>query len=55
MNSMQAVVIDATGGSDVLHLSEVPRPARVNAEFLIKVVAAGVKGVTSVKNNIAVK
>ena len=42
MSSMQAVVIDATGGSDVLHLRGVPRPARVNAEFLIKVVAAGV-------------
>ena len=39
---MRSVVMHATGGSEVLHLSEVPKPARVNAEFLIKVVAAGV-------------
>lgn len=42
MNTMRSVVMHATGGSEVLHLSEVPKPARVNAEFLIKVVAAGV-------------
>jgi NADPH:quinone reductase-like Zn-dependent oxidoreductase len=40
--TMRASVIDATGGPEVLHLAEVERPTRVNAEFLIKVVAAGV-------------
>ncbi|WP_338056601.1 NADP-dependent oxidoreductase [Salinibacterium metalliresistens] len=39
---MRAVVIDATGGPEVLHLADVPAPTRVNAEFLVKVVAAGV-------------
>lgn len=42
MSTMRAVVIDATGGPEVLHLAEVPTPIRVNAEFLVKVVAAGV-------------
>jgi NADPH:quinone reductase-like Zn-dependent oxidoreductase len=42
MSTMRAVVIDATGGPDVLHLGEVARPTRINAEFLVKVVAAGV-------------
>lgn len=40
--TMRAVVIDETGGPDVLHVAEVARPAKVNAEFLVKVVAAGV-------------
>jgi NADPH:quinone reductase-like Zn-dependent oxidoreductase len=39
---MRASVIDETGGPDVLHMAEVERPAKVNAEFLVKVVAAGV-------------
>ena len=42
MGTMRAVVIDGTGGPDVLHVSEVERPQRVNAEFLVKVVAASV-------------
>ncbi len=42
MSTMRAVVIDATGGPEVLHLADVPAPTRVNAEFLVKVVAAGV-------------
>ncbi len=39
---MRASVIDATGGPDVLHIAEVERPTKVNAEFLVKVVAASV-------------
>jgi len=39
---MRAVVIDGTGGPDVLRLAEVARPSRVNAECLVRVVAAGV-------------
>ncbi|MDJ0334298.1 NADP-dependent oxidoreductase [Salinibacterium sp. G-O1] len=39
---MRAIVIDATGSPDVLHLSEIARPITVNAEFLVKVVAASV-------------
>ncbi|PJJ55749.1 NADP-dependent oxidoreductase [Compostimonas suwonensis] len=39
---MRAMVIDAPGGPDALHLAEVPTPQRVNAELLIKVVAAGI-------------
>jgi NADPH:quinone reductase-like Zn-dependent oxidoreductase len=41
MSTMRAVVIDETGGPEVLHLAEVPRPTRVSAEFVVKVVAAG--------------
>ncbi|MDO7880931.1 NADP-dependent oxidoreductase [Antiquaquibacter soli] len=42
MSTMKAVVIDETGEADVLRLAEVARPTRVNAEFVVKVVAAGV-------------
>jgi NADPH:quinone reductase-like Zn-dependent oxidoreductase len=42
MTTMRAIVIEATGASDVLQMAKVPRPQRVNAEFLVKVVAAGV-------------
>jgi NADPH:quinone reductase-like Zn-dependent oxidoreductase len=42
MSTMRASVIDATGGPDVLHIAEVERPTKVNAEFLVKVVAASV-------------
>jgi NADPH:quinone reductase-like Zn-dependent oxidoreductase len=42
MSTMRAIVIEATGGPDALHAAEVERPVRVNAEFLVKVVAAGV-------------
>lgn len=40
--TMRAVVIETTGGPDVLHIARVVRPVKVNAEFLIRVVAAGV-------------
>lgn len=39
---MRASVIEGTGGPDVLHIAEVELPTKVNAEFLVKVVAAGV-------------
>jgi NADPH:quinone reductase-like Zn-dependent oxidoreductase len=42
MSTMRAVVIDATGGPEKLHLATVAQPVPVSAEFLIKVVAAGV-------------
>jgi NADPH:quinone reductase-like Zn-dependent oxidoreductase len=42
---MRAIVIDETGGREVLHLAEVEQPARISAEFLVKVVAAGVNPV----------
>lgn len=42
MTAMRAMVIETTGGPEVLRLAEVARPSRVNAEFLVKVVAAGV-------------
>lgn len=42
MTTMRASIIDATGGPDVLHVAEVERPTKVNAEFLVKVVAASV-------------
>ena len=42
MNTMRAIVIEATGGPEVLRLADVDRPTRVNAEFLVKVVAASV-------------
>ena len=42
MTTMRAIVIEGTGGSDVLHAADVELPTRVNAEFLVKVVAAGV-------------
>ena len=40
--TMQALVIDRTGGPDELHLADVPRPIRVSDEVLVRVVAAGV-------------
>lgn len=42
MATMRAVIIESTGAPDVLRLAEVGHPTRVNAEFLVKVVAAGV-------------
>lgn len=42
MDTMRAIVIEATGAPEVLQLADVVRPIRVNAEFLVKVVAAGV-------------
>ncbi|MEQ1737502.1 MAG: NADP-dependent oxidoreductase [Rhodoglobus sp.] len=42
MGTMRAIAIDAFGGVEVLRVVELEVPTRVNAEFLIKVVAAGV-------------
>ncbi|MGV8886429.1 MAG: NADP-dependent oxidoreductase [Microbacteriaceae bacterium] len=39
---MRAIVIDAPGDPQVLHLAEVTAPSKVNAEFVVKVVAAGI-------------
>ena len=41
-NTMRAALLDAAGGPDALRVGEAPTPDRVNAEFLVKVVAAGV-------------
>lgn len=41
MTTMRAVIIDATGPADQLHPADVPMPVRTSAEFLVKVVAAG--------------
>ena len=38
---MRAVVYDAPGGPDVLHVAEVPVPAPMLSELLVRVVAAG--------------
>jgi NADPH:quinone reductase-like Zn-dependent oxidoreductase len=43
--TMRAVVIDGPGDADVLRLAEVNSPRRISAEFLVKVVAAGVNPV----------
>ena len=42
MTTMRAIVIDAPGGPESLTLAELPVPEKVNAEFLVRVVAAGV-------------
>ncbi len=42
MSTMRAIVIDGTGGPEVLTSAEIERPTRVSAEILVKVVAAGV-------------
>ena len=42
MTKMRAVTMPRAGGPDVLALGEVDRPARVNAEILVRVMAAGV-------------
>ncbi|UFS61176.1 NADP-dependent oxidoreductase [Subtercola endophyticus] len=39
---MRAAVIDHTGAPEVLHVSEVPLPVRINAEVLVKVAGAGI-------------
>jgi NADPH:quinone reductase-like Zn-dependent oxidoreductase len=41
-DTMQAVVIDHTGGPEVLRLTELPVPRIVSGELLVKVSAAGV-------------
>ncbi|GAA4154527.1 NADP-dependent oxidoreductase [Leifsonia shinshuensis] len=40
--TMRAALLDAAGDATVLRIGEAPTPDRVNAEFLVKVVAAGV-------------
>ena len=45
MTTMRAIIMDSVGGADVLHVADVDVPTRVNAEFLVKVVAAGVNPV----------
>lgn len=40
--TMQALVIDRTGGPEELHLAEVPVPTRVSDELLVRVIAAAV-------------
>jgi NADPH:quinone reductase-like Zn-dependent oxidoreductase len=42
MTTMRAMVIAATGDPDVLTLADVSMPMRLNAEVLVKVMAAGV-------------
>ena len=42
MTTMRAVIIDETGSAEVLRAADVPMPVRTSAEFLVKVVAAGV-------------
>jgi NADPH:quinone reductase-like Zn-dependent oxidoreductase len=42
MSTMRAIVIEKTGGPEVLKAATVAQPVVVNAEFLVKVVAAGV-------------
>jgi NADPH:quinone reductase-like Zn-dependent oxidoreductase len=39
---MRAALLEQAGGADRLQVGEVPVPDRVNAEFLVKVVAAGI-------------
>jgi NADPH:quinone reductase-like Zn-dependent oxidoreductase len=45
MSTMRAVVMHAPGGPEVLTVADVPIPARVSAEVLIKVVSAGMNPV----------
>ena len=42
MSTMRAIVIEGTGAPDVLTIADVEQPKTANAEFLVKVVAAGV-------------
>jgi NADPH:quinone reductase and related Zn-dependent oxidoreductases len=42
MTTMRAMTMPRAGGAEVLALAEVERPVRVNAEILVRVVAAGV-------------
>ena len=42
MSTMRAIVIEGTGAPDVLTIAELEQPKTANAEFLVKVVAAGV-------------
>ncbi|MGG7466371.1 NADP-dependent oxidoreductase [Plantibacter sp. YIM 135347] len=40
--TMRAALIDGTGSAEVFRIGSIPTPDRVNAEYLVKVVAAGV-------------
>lgn len=40
--TMRAAVLDAPGGSDVLHEASIPVPAPIMSELLVRVIAAGV-------------
>jgi NADPH:quinone reductase-like Zn-dependent oxidoreductase len=40
--TMRAIVMDRTGGPEVLHLAEVDVPIRLSAEFTVRVHAAGI-------------
>ena len=42
MTTMRAIVIESTGGPEALTPTDVDVPTTVNAEFLVKVIAAGV-------------
>lgn len=42
MTTMRAMAMEHTGEPEVLALTDLPRPHKVNSEFLIKVVAAGI-------------
>ena len=42
MSTMRAIVMEGTGGPDVLTVADLAMPTPVNAEFLVKVIAAGV-------------
>jgi NADPH:quinone reductase-like Zn-dependent oxidoreductase len=41
-DTMRAAVIDRPGAADVFRLAQIPSPTRINSEFLVKVVAAGI-------------
>jgi NADPH:quinone reductase-like Zn-dependent oxidoreductase len=45
MSMMRAITMSGAGGPEVLALAEVERPARISAEVLVRVVAAGVNPV----------
>lgn len=40
--TMRAAVIDATGSPELFRIATIPTPSKVNAEYLVKVVAAGI-------------
>jgi NADPH:quinone reductase-like Zn-dependent oxidoreductase len=42
MTTMRAMVIAATGGPDVFTAADLPMPTKVNAEVVVKIIAAGV-------------
>jgi NADPH:quinone reductase-like Zn-dependent oxidoreductase len=42
MTTMRAITMAATGGPEVLTIADVERPAKINSEFLVKVLYAGI-------------